>query len=138
MWLLNRGAFEDVELSRPNDGGLLLVIDVNSKAAFIANGYLLDGYLKEDDTFNVLSKAHPHLLQGNYYKALKIVMAKLSVLLKKRSRQANRNPEKYQRTVGKPQREMGDILERIRSPREEIETDSTSPEHVTHHHHKEL
>lgn len=138
MWLLNRGAFEDVELSRPNDGGLLLVIDVNSKAAFIANGYLLDGYLKEDDTFNVLSKAHPHLLQGNYYKALKIVMAKLSVVLKKRSRQANRNPEKYQRTVGKPQREMGDILERIRSPREEIETDSTSPEHVTHHHHKEL
>ena len=138
MWLLNRGAFEDVELSRPNDGGLLLLIDVNSKAAFIANGYLLDGYLKEDDTFNVLSKAHPHLLQGNYYKALKIVMAKLSVVLKKRSRQANRNPEKYQRTVGKPQREMGDILERIRSPREEIETDSTSPEHVTHHHHKEL
>ena len=138
MWLLNRGAFEDVELSRPNDGGLLLVIDVNSKAAFIANGYLLDGYLKEDDTFNVLSKAHPHLLQGNYYKALKIVMAKLSVVLKKRSRQANRNPEKYQRTVGKPQREMGDILERIRSPREDIETDSTSPEHVTHHHHKEL
>jgi len=123
MWLLNRGAFEDVDLSRPNDGGVLLVIDVNSKAAFIANGYLLDIYLKEEDTFRILSKAHPHLLQGNYYKALKIVITKLSACLRKRSRQANRNPEKYQSLVGRPQQEMGDILQRIRSPKDDSETD---------------
>lgn len=115
MWLLNRGAFEDVELTRPNDGGVLLVIDVNSKTAFIANGYLLDIYFKEEDSFRILSKAHPHLLQGNYCKALKIVMGKLTSTLKKRSRKANRNPDKYQRQVGRPQQEMGDILQRIRT-----------------------
>lgn len=114
MWLLNRGAFEDVHVSRPNDGGVLLVVDVNSKTAFIANGYLLDVYLREKDTFRILSKAHPHLLHGNYAKALKTIIDKLSATLKKRSRQANRNPEKFQRLVGRPQQEMGDILERIR------------------------
>ena len=114
MWLLNRGAFEDVDLSRPNDGGVLLVIDVNSKTAFIANGYVLDFYLREKDTFDILSKAHPHLLQGNYYKALRVIMNKLSATLKRRSRKAIRNPEKYQRLSGKPQQEMGDILEPIR------------------------
>jgi len=118
LWLLNHGAFEDVDLSRPNDGGVLLVIDVNSKAAFIASGYLLDVYLKEEDTFRALSAAHPHLLQGNYYRALKSVMGNLTKSLRKRSRQANRNPEKYQRLVGQSHQEMGDILERIRSVNE--------------------
>ena len=117
MWLLNRGAFEDVDLSKPNDGGVLLVVDVNAKAVYIANGYLLDIYLKEEDTFNILSKAHPHLLQGNYYKALKIIITKLSAALRKRSKQANRNPEKYQRRAGRAQGEMGDILQSIRPPK---------------------
>ena len=114
MWLLNRGAFEDVDISRPNEGGVLLVIDVHSKTAFIANGYLLDFYLREKDTFNILSKAHPHLLQGNYYKALKIIMDKLSTTLKKRSRKAIKNPDKYQRLSGGSSQEMTDILEPLR------------------------
>ena len=45
MWLLNHGAFEDVELSRPNDGGILMVVDVNSRTASISYGYLLDAFL---------------------------------------------------------------------------------------------
>ncbi len=138
MWLLNRGAFEDVDLSRPNDGGILLVIDVNSKAAFIAHGYLLDGYLSEGDTFKILSKAHPHLLQGNYYKALKTVVSKLSSTLRKRSRHAGRHPEKYQRRVGMPQHEMSDILQRIRVPREQEQPRHTAHEKASHHHHSEL
>ena len=57
MWLLNHGAFEDVDLSRPNDGGLLLIIDVNSRTATISFGYLLDEFLTENDTFKILSAA---------------------------------------------------------------------------------
>ncbi|BDS05568.1 hypothetical protein NT6N_06080 [Oceaniferula spumae] len=123
LWLLNRGAFEDVDLSRPNDGGVLLVVDVNSKAAFIASGYLLDVYLKEEDTFRALSKAHPHFLQGNYFRALKSIMGNISGSLRKRSRQANRNPEKYQRLIGQSQQDMGDILQRIRSGKDEATKD---------------
>lgn len=100
MWLLNRGAYEDVDLSRPNEGGILLVVDVNTKTAFITYGYLLDFYLTEKDTFRILSKAHPHLLKGEHRKALKVIVAQLTVVLRKRSRKANRNPRKYQKLAG--------------------------------------
>lgn len=116
MWVLNRGAFEDVDLTRPNEGGVLLVIDVNSKTAFLANGYLLDIYLKEEDTFRVLSKAHPHLLQGNYCKALKVILAKLTSTVKRCSRHAKKDLGKYQNRAGRPSQAMSDILQQIREP----------------------
>ena len=114
MWLLNRGAFEDVDLTRPNEGGVLLVVDVNTKTAFIAHGYLLDFYLTERDTFHILSKAHPHLLKGDHCKALKIIVTQLSMVLRKRSRRANRNPAKYQKLAGCLPREENQLLEPLR------------------------
>ena len=100
MWMLNRGAYEDVGVSRPNEGGVLLVVDVNTKTAFITYGYLLDFYLTEKDTFYLLSKAHPYLLKGDHSKALKLIVDQLTVLLRKRSRKANKNPGKYQKLAG--------------------------------------
>jgi len=114
MWLLNRGAFEDVDLSRPNEGGILLLVDVNSKTAFISHGYLLDFYLKEKDTFRVLSKAHPHLLKGDHSKALKVVISQLTAVLRKRSRQANSNPVKYQKLAGCLPLEKSPLLQPLR------------------------
>lgn len=126
MWLLNHAAYEDVDLDRPNDGGILLVVDVNSKAASISFGYLLDVYLKEDDTFRVLSKAHPHLLQGNHLKALHVIIKSLSAILRKRSRHAKRNTEYYERLAQGPQQSVGKILQRIRSghQRDEVKNDA--------------
>ncbi|MCP5535779.1 MAG: hypothetical protein H7A51_06030 [Akkermansiaceae bacterium] len=115
MWLLNHGAYEDIDISRPNDGGVLLVVDVKSKVASISFGYLLDVYLTEEETFRILSKAHPHLLQGNHLKALGVVIKSLSKVLKKKSRHARRNPEHYERLAGAPQSGVGEILQRIRS-----------------------
>jgi ribosomal protein L37E len=115
MWLLNHGAYEDIDISRPNDGGVLLVVDVNSKVASISFGYLLDVYLSEEETFRILSNAHPHLLQGNHLKALGVVMKKLTAVLKKKSRHANRNPEHFERLAGVSQQGAGEILQRIRS-----------------------
>lgn len=114
MWLLNHAAYEDVDLSRPNEGGVLLVVDVDSKVASLSFGYLLDVYLTEDDTFRILSKAHPHFLQGNYYKALRVIMNMLSAVLRKRSRQAGRNVEPFERLAGGNQQGVGEILQRIR------------------------
>ena len=93
MWLLNHAAYEDVEINRPNDGGVLLLVDLNTKVASITYGYLLDPFLSEDDTFNILAKAHPHLLQGNHLKASLVVIRHLSRVLKRRSKQAHRHPE---------------------------------------------
>ncbi|MBT8043989.1 MAG: hypothetical protein KJO79_03480, partial [Verrucomicrobiae bacterium] len=115
IWLLNHGAYEDIDISRPNDGGILLVVDVNSKTATMAFGYLLDVYLTEEDTFKILSKAHPYLLQGNHYKALGVVISKLSSLLRKRAAQARRNPEPFERQLGNSQLGAGNILQKIRS-----------------------
>lgn len=115
MWLLNHGAFEDVELSRPNDGGILLVVDVNSHTASISFGYLLDVFLDDDDTFRILSAAHPYLLQGDHLKALGVIVRKLSALLRRRAGKARRNPGHFERVAGASQKGMDDILQRIRS-----------------------
>ena len=72
MWLLNHAAFEDVPITKPNEGAVLLVIDVKSKTATIASGYLLDVFLTEEDTFQVMSVAHPYLLQADYLKLLRL------------------------------------------------------------------
>lgn len=120
LWLLNRGAFEDVDLSRPNEGGILLVVDVNTKTAFIAHGYLLDYYLTEKDTFKILSKAHPHLLKGDHSKALKIVISQLAAVLRKRARLARLNPGKYRKLAGSLPVDERPLLEPLRqeSPRD--------------------
>ncbi|NWK57355.1 hypothetical protein HW115_17175 [Verrucomicrobiaceae bacterium N1E253] len=115
IWLLNRGAFEDVDLSRPNEGGVLLLVDVNSKTAFMAHGYLLDFYLREKDSFKVLSKAHPHLLKEDHCKALKVVISELSAVLRQRSRSARRRPRKYQKLAGCLPADPSPLLEPLRA-----------------------
>ncbi len=126
MWLLNRGVFEDVDSDRSNDGGVLLVVDVNSKTAFIAYGYLLDFYLTEEDTFHILCKAHPHFLKGEHSKALKMIVYQLTKVLKKKSKKANRNPKKYQKLAGGFLAENPSTHESDGSENEEnLETDSS-------------
>lgn len=95
FWLLNRGAFEDVDVSRPNEGGILLSVDVGAKSAGISFGYRLQPFLDDDLTFKALSAAHPYFLQGQYLKATEMVVTRLSKILKKQSRRAKRDPERF-------------------------------------------
>lgn len=113
FWLLNRGAFVDVEVSRPNACGILLAIDVSGKAAGVTYGYALHPFLDEDDTFAALSVGHPFFLQGLYYKGIEAVMKKLERVLVRRAKRARKDPSRYQEeesTEG-----TGELLERIRS-----------------------
>ena len=66
FWLLNRTAFEDVAVDKPNEAGILLTVDPESKAAGMVFGYLLDPFLDESDTFECLSRAHSSWLEGKY------------------------------------------------------------------------
>ena len=113
FWLLNRAAFRDVPIDRPNEAGLLLVIDPESKAASLTFGYLLDPFLDGNDTFRCLSKAHPYLLGGDYCRGIEVVAGVLSKLLRKRSRQARRDPERFERRCAPPP-PVGDLARRIR------------------------
>ncbi len=113
LWLLNRAAFEDLPPDKPNEAGILLTIDPDSKAAGIVFGYLLDPYLDEADTFECLSRAHAHWLEESYTEGVIRVLGHLEHVLKKRSRQARRDPEHFQRRV-LPQGLNGDRLQAIR------------------------
>lgn len=114
FWLLNRSAFEDVPVEKPNEAGILLTIDPESKAAGIVFGYLLDPYLDETDTFECLSRGHAYWLEERYAEGITRVLRYLEGVLVRRSRQARRDPEHFQRKVV-PAAMMGDLVRRIRA-----------------------
>jgi hypothetical protein len=99
FWLLNRAAFEDVPLEKPNSAGILLVLDPESKMASLSFGYLLDAYLDERDTFDCLSRGHAHWLEERYADGMIKTISQLEQSLKKRSRQARWNPDRFERRV---------------------------------------
>jgi hypothetical protein len=114
FWLLNRSAFEDLPADKPNEAGILLTIDPESKAAGIVFGYLLDAFLDEADTFECLSRAHAYWLEERYADGLVRALGHLEGVLRKRSRQARRDPEHFQRKVVPPAM-LGDLVRRIRA-----------------------
>lgn len=114
FWLLNRAAFEDVPLQMPNASGILITIDPESKAAGMVFGYLLDPFLEESDTFECLSRGHAYWLEGRYAEGILRCLAHLDGILCKRSRQARRDPEYFERKVVPPA-QMGDVIRRIRA-----------------------
>lgn len=113
FWLLNRAAFEDLPPDKPNEAGILLTIDPESKAAGIVFGYLLDPFLDENDTFECLTRAHAYWLEQRYAEGLTRALLHLESLLCKRSRQARRDPEQFRNKVTPAA--MGDVMRRIRA-----------------------
>lgn len=116
FWLLNRGVFEDVGVEKPNEAGVLIVIDPDSKAAGMTFGYLLDAFFAEQDSFECLSRAHAHWLEGRHADGLLRVIQHLGKLLRKRCRQVRRDPEKFERKVAPPVA-VGDLVRKIRGGR---------------------
>jgi hypothetical protein len=114
FWLLNRSAFEDVPVDKPNAAGILITIDPESKAAGMVFGYLLDPFLEEADTFDCLSRAHAYWLEERYADGILRVIAHLEVILRKRSRQARWDPEHFERKVVMTPK-SGDVVRGIRS-----------------------
>lgn len=114
FWLLNRAAFEDVPVEKPNEAGILITIDPESKAAGIVFGYLLDPFLDESDTFDCLSRGHAYWLEGRYSEGLQRVIQHLDSILARRSRQASRDPEHFQRKVLPPM-QPGDLVRHMRA-----------------------
>lgn len=113
FWLLNRAAFEDVPVDRPNEAGILLVIDADPKSATVTWGYLLDPFLTEEDTFICLSRAHAYWLEGRFAEGTVRMIQQLEKVLRKKASQARRDPERFERKVAPPAR-TGEIARRIR------------------------
>ena len=114
FWLLNRSAFEDLPEDQSNAAGILITIDPESKAAGMVFGYLLDPFLEESDTFECLTRGHAYWLEQRYVEGLVRALAHLESVLCKRSRQARRHPDHFQRKVQAPVT-YGDPLRRLRA-----------------------
>jgi len=125
FWLLNRAVFEDMPDVK-NDSGMALVIDVERKSAALSFGYQLDAYLDEDDTFQCLSKAHPHWLEGQYDLGIVALMRMMEKILQRKCLQAQRDPQKFARKVMPPQ--WDSLVKRIRSTTQPRQTDPDDPE----------
>lgn len=89
FWLLNRVRFDNPD-DIPNNSAVLLVIDVERKAATMSYGYHLEPYLNEEDTFTCLSKAHQPWLEARYDAGIVALIAALEKILMRKSRQAPR------------------------------------------------
>ncbi len=100
FWLLNRAAFTDVDVDRPNENGILIVVDVTGKTAGITYGYSLLPYLDDESTFDALSAAHPYLIQGEFLQSIDHTIRKIEATLKKGWRKAKWNPEKVLAQIG--------------------------------------
>lgn len=114
LWLLNRAAFEDVGVERPNERGVLLCIDPETKSAGLSWGYGLDPFLSEKNSFTMLSRAHAYFVEGCYSEGVVRVIEELGRLLKRRSHQARRDPERFEQWVARP---TGSRFRRLRGAR---------------------
>lgn len=102
LWLLNRAAFEDVGVERPNERGVLLCIDPETKSAGLSWGYGLDPFLSEKNSFTMLSRAHAYFVEGRYSEGVVRVIEELGRVLKRRARQARRDPERFEAWAARP------------------------------------
>jgi hypothetical protein len=127
FWLLNRAAFEDLPVEKPNEGGILLTIDPASKAAGFVFGYLLDPFLDEMDTFECLSRAHAYWLEERYAEGIIKALVHLEGILCKRSRQARRDPEHFLRKMLPPAM-RGDVVRRIRAGHRNVANEDRAAE----------
>jgi hypothetical protein len=87
FWLLNSGEFfqGNVELSEREDGRgrVVLVVDVEDKRVALSYGYFFDGYVREKESFEVLSKGHASLLEGEILQGCEHILMALKGLLKR-------------------------------------------------------
>ncbi|MFT7172113.1 MAG: putative membrane protein YgcG [Paracoccaceae bacterium] len=114
LWMLNRASYVDVDSERPNENGILILVDVNSKSAGISFGYALMPYLDEDTTFAALSAGHPAFIQGDYLEALTTVVQKLEGSLLKGWKRVKRDPDSIFEESGQNPKKVGELLQRIR------------------------
>ncbi len=86
FWLLNRAAISEVDLSRPNDRGILLVIDPVRRKALLEAGYFIETILRREDLAGVLERAHLSLVGERYDVAIRTCVRLLTRLLNRRAK----------------------------------------------------
>lgn len=107
FWLLNYAAVRSVDIDRPNENALLLMVDLNSKRVAISPGYFVETLIDEEQMERALSAARAWFLNGEYGTAIVTVVRHLAKSLSRSSRKLRRRPpearESFLNPFGKPQ-----------------------------------
>lgn len=103
FWLLNHAAVTDADAFRPNERGLLLVVDPRAGSAVLSGGYFIEHLLRQDDLDRVLRAASRDLGRGDFPAALRSVLSCLVPLLRRRTREALKHPPSPQSPVLPPE-----------------------------------
>jgi len=86
FWLLNHGQVDGAEYARPNENGILLVMDMNTKRIGVSLGYFAETLISEEDAYRALLYARPNLLNAEYGEALRNIFLRLARVLRRKGR----------------------------------------------------
>ena len=107
FWLLNYAAILSVDIDRPNENAVLLVIDPQARRAQLSLGYFAEQLLEDVHLERALATARPWFANGDYGTAIVAVVRQLGKALSRRSRELRRRPpeacESLLNPFGRPQ-----------------------------------
>ena len=95
FWLLNRAAVDTVDVSRPNENGLLVVVDTSGRSVAVVAGYFLECYLEEAAVTAALNEARPAFGKNDWAGAVECIMKSLTATLAEAAGKAAREPAKF-------------------------------------------
>ena len=95
FWLINHAAIPSLDISKPNEQGVLIVVDLQSRVIGVTLGYMLERYVSAKDLERCLRAARTHLFAGDFHRGVTVFVRKLSHVLRKVARRARRHPEQY-------------------------------------------
>lgn len=86
FWLLNHGQVRGAEFARPNENGILVLMDLNRKQIGISLGYFVETLISDEDAYRALVAARPNLLNSEYGEAMERIFLKLGKVLDRQGR----------------------------------------------------
>jgi len=82
FWLLNRAALAEGEVTRPNENGVLLLLDPPARLAGLTLGYQLEAWLPEATLERVLTSARRGFRSGRLAEGAVRIMRELELALR--------------------------------------------------------
>ena len=114
FWLLNRAAIPSLDITRPNENGCLLVIDLTSGQVVMVVGYLLECYFKESELEEILSHARAAMDRGHIARGLHHILQEFSKQIKRKSTEARHHPRRFD--PGSPPEPSRPEFQRLHTP----------------------
>src|SRR5690606_27068444 len=118
FWLLNHGQVKGAEYARPNENGILVVMDLNRKQIGISLGYFAETLVSEEDGYRALTAARPNLVNSEYGEAIERIFLKLGKVLDRQGRKLKRlTREQLQATLSGAKNTLLDLPPHLGPPK---------------------